>query len=60
MNARILSPIAKLVARRTSHESAQAEVTRLNFDALDLLRALWRSARGGIPASHIDFQLVFQ
>jgi hypothetical protein len=60
MNARTLSPIAKLVTRRTSHEPAQVEVTRLNFDALDLLRGLWRSTRGGITASHVDFQLIFQ
>jgi hypothetical protein len=27
---------------------------------LDLLRGLWRSARGGIAAGHIDFQLICQ
>jgi hypothetical protein len=59
MSAGTLLPIAKLVARRTSHEHARAQVTRLNFDALDLLRGLWRSACGGISAGHMDFQ-VFQ
>jgi hypothetical protein len=32
-------PHAQLVARRTSNEHAQARVTRLNFDPLDLFAA---------------------
>jgi len=55
-----MSPSAKLVAGRTSNEHAPAQVTRLNFDPLDLLRGIWRSARGGITAGHIDLQLVCQ
>jgi hypothetical protein len=39
MNARTLSPKAKLVARRMSHERAPAPVTRLIVDPLDLFAA---------------------
>ena len=60
LNVRTMSPGAKLVAGRTSNEHAQAQAARLIFDPLDLLRGIWRSARGGIAAGHIDFQLVCQ
>jgi hypothetical protein len=60
MNARTMSPDAKLVAWLTSDEHAQARATRLNFDPLDLLRGIGRSARGGITAGQINFQLTCQ
>ena len=60
MNARTMSPDARLVAWLTGNEHAQAQATRWNFDPLDLLRGIGRSARGGITAGHIDFQLACQ
>ena len=60
MNARTMTPDAKLVAWLTSDERAQARATRLNFDPLDLLRGIGRSARGGITAGHIDLQFTCQ
>ena len=60
LNVRTMLPSAKLVAGRASNEHAQARAARLNFDPLDLLRGIWRSAHGGITAGHIDFQLVCQ
>jgi hypothetical protein len=60
MNAGTMSSNATLAVRRTSQEHAPAQLTRLKFDPLDLLRGLWRSARGGTIADHIDFKLTCQ
>jgi len=60
MNARTMSPSAKPGAGRTGNEHAQTREARMNFGPLDLLRGLWRSARGGSTAGHIDFQSACQ
>jgi hypothetical protein len=61
MNAGTMSSNATLAVRRTSQEHAPAQVTRLNFDPSNfLLRGLWRSARSGATADHIDFKLTCQ
>ena len=55
-----MSPNVKFVPGRAGNEPEQARAARLNFAPLDLLRGIWRSARGGIIAGPIDFQLVCQ
>jgi hypothetical protein len=60
MNARNMSPMAKLVAPRTSHEHAPARVSRLNFDPLDLFAAFGEALAAASPPRHIDLQLTCQ
>jgi len=43
-----------------SKKPAQAQVTRLIFEPFDLFRGIGRSARAGVTAGHIDFELTCQ